>query len=62
MSDTKGGQQAVGVGRGAGNGGGGGGGINEAVDFFFRSQGMHRLYSEVEVRRFENPRSLFPDI
>ncbi|CAN0920649.1 Protein BONZAI 3 [Linum grandiflorum] len=53
--DVKGGKQAVGGGTHLvpqpfdNNNNGGGGGHNDAVDFFFRSRGLHALFSQIEL-------------
>lgn len=53
LSDVKGGKQAVG---GVGHhhhmdpaAAGGGGGPNDAVDLFYRTKGLHALYTLIEV-------------
>ena len=51
--DIRGGKQAVGGAQGrpteSHNNAGGGGGHNDAVDFFFRSRGLHALFTQIEV-------------
>ncbi|KAI9160698.1 hypothetical protein LWI28_010777 [Acer negundo] len=51
--DIRGGKQAVGGAQGrpteSHNNGGGGGAHNDAVDFFFRSRGLHALFTQIEL-------------
>ncbi|KAK7296167.1 hypothetical protein VNO77_50617 [Canavalia gladiata] len=45
FSDMKGGKQAV----GANSNGNGNGAHNDAVDFFYKSQGFHRMFTQIEL-------------
>jgi hypothetical protein len=49
FSDLEGGKQAVGATSAAATSNNNNGGHNDAVEFFYRSRGLHPLFTQIEV-------------